>query len=37
MEQIGLLGRTADEALAHLIEGRLPLREWDVDVMNEPG
>jgi hypothetical protein len=32
MESVGLLGHSIEEALARLIEGRKPLRVWDVDV-----
>jgi SUKH-3 immunity protein len=32
MESIGLLGHSIDEALTRMIDGRKPLRVWDIDV-----
>jgi len=36
METIGLVGHSFDEAVTRLIEGRLPLRVWDVDITVPP-
>ena len=36
MERVGLLGRSIDEALIRMIEGRRSLRVWDIDLTTSP-